>query len=249
MKLRISQEKLKLLLEKKKNYIGNDGSLVGACSTLLALVIALFSADFHDVLTIPAIRVQQLFVFATIINLLYILYLLYKNHKEKYTHLSLYDDIEKLSETVTEYRTLAVIKDMFSKYPNRFLVYKDKIWNCYLCLHYPYDKTRTDSIENDIAVRLSQDLHIPAQSIIVTKVVEKEGEKYSYRANEIKKYSFYYLWVTFTDDAYSNIKSDSFIIQNKEYYWKSIEELIADKNTFERNRDVIINLESQIWPQ
>ena len=170
---------------------------------------------------------------------------------DRYNQNMLFDDIKELSTLKNEYRALAVIKDTFSKYPNRFLVYYDEIYHCYLCPHFPITKEeiKDNFYSEKILEYISNELRVSKKHLFVNSVrQQKEHVKYSLRENDNKNFLFYYCKVDISNfDKYQNIKNDSFIIQGKKFAWVSLAELRKDTNTMERNSDVVNYLESNKW--
>lgn len=66
------------------------------------------------------------------------------------TYEDLLSDINKLNEIAHNY-SIVLIKDSFQRFPNRFLVYEDKRWECKLFLNYKENPNNKEFIKNHLS--------------------------------------------------------------------------------------------------
>ena len=142
-------------------------------------------------------------------------------------------DINKLNE-IAHNHSIVVIRDSFNPFPNRYLVYEDKSWNCQFFLNYKENPNNEEFIRNHI----SRELKIGPDDIELSYVAQKLHEKYSESAKENKVYShkFYLAEIKKFPDQ---MQKDSFKCDGKTYYWKSLAELEEDKNVQKKNMDIL----------
>lgn len=245
-KLIISKDKLELLFEKNRKYIGRKALISGKISIGLTTITTVFVSEFKDVWFIPADIIKTMYIIVSIVMFVLAIHTIWKN---KITHKTLFNKAIELSEVENEYRAIIVLRDEFNSFSNKYLVYYDTVWNCYLCLHYSYNpkNEETESV-SAILNRVSNELFIEHEFLSGTSICIKDSCKHSYRTNETKFYHFhYYSAIINADHIPELLKQDQFEINDKKYYWKSIEELRNHRNTWERNSDVINFLESHVW--
>ncbi len=84
-----------------------------------------------------------------------------------YNHKKLGNEIVDLDQTA-HHHSIVAIKDTFQKYPNRYLVYEDKTWNCRFFLNYPMQLTETQNVDF-LKQKISGALKIPVDAIELTK--------------------------------------------------------------------------------
>lgn len=245
-KLVISKDRLALLFEKNKKYIGTNILVSGEISIGLSTTTTVFVSEFKDILFIPSEFIKAIYIIVSIIMFALAIHTLWKN---KITHETLLNKVIELSEVENEYRAIIVLRDEFNPYSNKYLVYYDTVWNCYLCLHYSYNPNNEETeSDNAILKRVSNELCIKPELLSVISICKKDSCKHSYRTNETKFYHFHYYSTTINSDNTPDLmKQDEFEINEKKYYWKSIDELRNHKNTWERNSDVINFLEAHVW--
>ncbi len=128
MQLLIDNNRLQLLLEQKKKYIGKKVTLDSVLSST-SLLISVILASYHDYLGISGNVFKTIFVLIGFFFTGKSIYDIFKDTKEKYDYSDLLQDINKLNE-ITHNHSIIIIKDTFNAYPNRFLVYEDERWNC-----------------------------------------------------------------------------------------------------------------------
>ena len=155
---------------------------------------------------------------------------------KKYTHETLYKDIEALDK-VTHPFSIVAIKDTYHPYPNQFLLYRDHKWNCNFFLNYRTQPTEEQNI-SFIKTKLSQELHLPIANISLHKVGQVLQEKYAVKENRQKVYDHAYYEAKLTAFP-EELQHHSFVIDGKEFVWMTLDEMKNDKEIQEKNLDVV----------
>lgn len=88
--------------------------------------------------------------------------------KNNYSKEDLFKDINKLNQ-ITHNHSIIAIKDTYSEFPNRFLVYDEPKWNCKLFLNY---KTNQNN-EKFIIDHISHELKIKSEDISIECIFRK----------------------------------------------------------------------------
>ena len=153
--------------------------------------------------------------------------------KNNYSKEDLFKDINKLNQ-ITHNHSIIAIKDTYSEFPNRFLVYDEPKWNCKLFLNY---KTNQNN-EKFIIDHISHELKIKSEDISIEYMSQKIHEKYSQNHKEMRVYCHRLYQVTLK--TFPNIMQDnSFEIDGVQYYWMSISEMERDSRIREVNQDIV----------
>lgn len=239
MKLLLDEDKVKLILERNKEYIG--GKKLDGIDTLIAGVIftiSVFLADYS--------KFKWMMTVSIVLAIFYVAYGVYQVHRSAKTSKinsdKLYELLEEANEMEKSQHSIVIIKDDFNKNSNRFLVYDDPGWKCRLFINY---HTITDGLKenmDNIRVHLKQELKTDTDE--GSYLFECIHKKYSPTANKEKTYlhKFYRFSLETTDE----IKHDDFVIDGKHYYWMSLAEMKADERIMERNKDVIRDVEMKL---
>ena len=219
-------------MEKKKEFIGKNvvwDSSLSATSFLISVILA----TYEDFLGIPGIVLKTLFVILGLFFTGKSIVDIISSKKNNYTYEDLLSDINKLNE-IAHNHSIVLIKDSFQRFPNRFLVYEDKRWECKLFLNYKENPNNEEFIKN----HLSGDLKIELDDISLSYLGQRIHEKYSESAKEEKVYchKFYTANIKHFPDK---ITQDSFEIDGKKYRWMTIIELEMDEEVQKKNRDIL----------
>lgn len=232
MKILIDDGKLNLLLEAKKRFIGKRvawDSILSAVSFLISVVFA----SYNDIWIIPAKLFKIIFLIAGLFFTIKVFIDIYKSKKNNYSYEDLLQDINKLNEITHNYSIIA-IRDSFNKYPNKYLVYYDNRWECKLFLNYKDNINNADFIKD----HLSRELKIEKSNMKIDYVSQLISEKISGSDGQKKVYSHKLFMVTINEFP-EVMKSDSFIIDGRTYFWNSIIDLENDSSAMEKNSDII----------
>lgn len=238
-KILIDREKLNLLLDSKKQYIGNKITIDSILSSVSFLVSVLF-ASYDDVFGISGKLLKYLFVCCG-------LWFTYRTIKEaiasktnNYSFEDLLSDINKLNE-IQHNHSIVVIKDTFNSFSNRFLVYDDLRWNCLLFPNYKDNDNNNDFITN----RLSNEFQIKVDNISLEFVDQYISFKFSESNNEYRVYNHKF-YIAKIKKFPKYMEDDNFSISNKKFCWKTIDELKQDDNVMKKNKDIVSHVEEII---
>ena len=232
MKIMIDDVKLHLLLEQKKEFIGKNvvwDSLLSAISFLVSVLLA----SYEDFLGIPGIIFKTIFVLLGVFFTAKSLKDIYDSKKNNYSYEDLLRDINKLNE-IAHGHSIVLVKDTFRKFPNRFLVYDDKRWECLLFLKYK----QNPDIESFIRNRISSELKIEPQDMDLSYLGQRIHEKYSESAKKNKVYCHRFYMASIRNYP-EEMRKDSFQCDGKEYRWMTLDELEQDDNVRKKNSDIL----------
>ena len=232
MQLLIDKTKLELLLVKKKQHIGKTLTLDSLMSSI-SFLISVYFASYETVWGISGNTLKVLFSILGIIFLFKSIYDLWKNKKCNYTYNDLFADINTLNE-ITHNHSIIIVKDSFNKFPNRFLVYDDKVWECRLFINY----NENENNEAFIKSHLSSELNVDISDITLKFTTMKIHEKLSQR-DKINKMYCHKFYLADIKEFPQCAKDDTFTIGGKTYHWVTIEDLEADENAMAKNSDII----------
>lgn len=232
LKILVDETKLNLLLEKKKQFIGNRvvwDSVLSAISFL----VSVFLATYKDIWIIPGTVLKTVFVLLGLFFSGKSVYDVYLSRKNTYTHEDLFNDINKLNE-ITHNHSIIAIKDSFNEFPNRFLLYDDNRWSCRLFLNFK------DNINNEsfIIDGISNRLKIKRNQISVKFIAQQIHEKYSESHKENRVYCHRLFEVSISQVS-EVMKADTFEIDGVKYRWMSIAEMEQDSHIMEINSDIV----------
>ena len=232
MQLLIDKTKLELLLVKKKQHIGKTLTLDSLMSSI-SFLISVYFASYETVWGISGNTLKVLFSILGIIFLFKSIYDLWKNKKCNYTYNDLFADINTLNE-ITHNHSIIIVKDSFNKFPNRFLVYDDKVWECRLFINY----NENENNEAFIKSHLSSELKVDISDITLKFTTMKIHEKLSQR-DKINKMYCHKFYLADIKEFPQCAKDDTFTIGGKTYHWVTIQDLEADENAMAKNSDII----------
>ena len=119
MRLLIDKTDLELLLEKKREYIGNKVTIDTIIAGVSFLLSAL-TASYNDILGISGIVLKTVFCVIGIAYIIKIIFDIIDMYKNKYDHNILAQDIISLNK-IQHNHSLIAVKDTFNNEPQRFL--------------------------------------------------------------------------------------------------------------------------------
>lgn len=232
MKILLDDVKLTLLLEQKKQFIGTHivwDSILSAASFLMSVLLA----TYPDILFLSGTVLKTVFVMLGLIFTGKSILDVHSSLKNSYTHEDLFSDINKLNE-ITHNHSIVAIKDSFEKFPNRFLVYYDTRWECFLFLNF---KTNVNN-ESFIINGLSHQLKTDRSNIRLDYISQMVHEKYSESHQESRVYC-HRLYTAELTVFSPEIKFSEFTLDGIQYRWMSIAEMESDNRTMTVNSDII----------
>lgn len=232
MKLLIDDVKLNLLLTQKKQYIGKAVVWDSVLSSV-SLLISVWLATFRDYFGVPGTALKVFFAIVGVAFTIKAVLDVRKSQKDKYTYEDLLKDINKLNE-ITHNHSIAVIKDTYNEFSNRYLVYEDKKWDCDFFMNYKDNANNEEFIKS----RLSSELKINKDDITLRYFGSDIREKFSETAKKNKLYNhkFYFAEIASFPEP---MKSDTFEIDGKTYKWRCISDMEQDKKIQEKNMDIL----------
>lgn len=230
MRLLVDDKDLQLLLEKKRDLIGNKVTIdmiIAGVSFMLSVI----TADYGVMLGVSGVIWKTIFF---MIGVYYCAKRIYQMRKNEYTHETLYNDIKKLDE-IQHNHSLVIIKNTFGEDIDNYLVYFDERWECKLFLNY---KTQVYNDEQNIINNVSSDLRINPELIHCNYIASKIQEKYSYSHKENRIYN-HRLYEVRIDQFDNEMKKNDFKKDKKHYYWMTMDQMQNDSEIQKKNLDVI----------
>ena len=134
----------------------------------------------------------------------------------------------------THDHSIVAIKDTFNEYPNRFLLYYDARWKCYL---FPNFKDNADN-ESFIKEGISNKLKVKADGIDMMFLTRKRQQKYSESHKENRTYLHSVYKATIKKFPTAE-RTDEFDMDGVKYRWMSIPEMESDDRIQKVNSDVV----------
>lgn len=239
-KIVIDENELKLIIEKNRDSITDRRNWIDNIGTAGSLFLTIMSSDFKDLWIIKADYIQYTVWLITGYYLLKGCKTWWKNRKSQFDKDVLYQKISEKSEIEKAPFSIIIIKDDFSEFSNRFLVYEDGRWGCKLFLNYFMQSSDAESEKENQLESVSNYLKIHKNKMTIDYLFMKESTKYSPTSQKNKTYNFYYYHVKIKEEAFSNkMKRSSFEIDGRTFKWMSMDELWNDRATIEKNSDVL----------
>ena len=239
-KIVIDESELKLILEKYRDNITDKRNWFDNIGTAGSLFLTIVSSDFKDLFFIKAEYIQYTVWVITTYFLIKGCRTWWLNRKSSFDKDELFKEISKKSEIERVMFSIIIIKDEFTEYPNKFLVYEDKRWGCNLFLNFYMQDNNGENEKDNILKSVSNYLKIGKNNMVIDYLFMKESTKYSPTAHKNKSYDFHYYYLKIKNEAFAdNMKQEAFEIDGRNYKWMSMDELMSDKATMERNADVL----------
>lgn len=235
MHILLDQTELELLLEQKRAYIGRTKD--GFLDSVFAAVTFLFSliyTECEDFFFIKGSFIKGVFLLVALAFLIRGILLMAKQND--YSANQLKKDIDGLNRMEHPFSIIG-IRDTYNTYANRFLLYYDTRWKCYL---FPNGRTDMDEAVNEENLKrdVSRSLKVAPETISVRKRGERIHQKYSVSDCIPKWYhhTFYELTVAQFPEKAQTIAFD---IEGTSYRWMSIAEMEQNPRIQEVNSDIV----------
>ena len=232
MKMVIDEKDLELVLEEKKELIGVKATWDSVISAISLLVSALFG-NYTNIGPVPGWTFKWGLMAIGVAFTIKCIMDIRKMVKHPYTHKDLLRDIENKKENTHDHSIVA-IKDTFNEYPNRFLLYYDARWKCYL---FPNFKDNADN-ESFIKEGISNKLKVKADGIDMMFLTRKRQQKYSESHKENRTYLHSVYKATIKKFPAAE-RTDEFDVDGVKYRWMSIPEMESDDRIQKVNSDVV----------
>lgn len=233
MRLLIDKKDLELLLEKKREFIGNKVAI----DTIIAgvsFLLSVFTASYDDILGIPGIVLKTIFCMIGILYCMKIAKDIFHMYKDKYDYNDLMKDITGL-DMIQHNHSLVVIRNLFTENKQKFLVYYDEKWDCKLFLNY---KTMDRDNENSILDRVAADLALNREDMECHYITSRVQEKYSVSHGENRVYN-HRLYELKIHHFPEQTRQTDFVLNGRHYYWMTLEEMEHDENIEKKNMEVV----------
>lgn len=228
----IDKNELELLLEKKREFIGNKvtfDTVIAGISFLLSVL----TASYDDVFGIQGIVLKTVFCTVGVVYVLKIIVDIFKRCRNKYDHIVLRSEIENLNMIQHDHSLVILCNSELSD-EKEYLVYDDERWDCKLFLNY---KTQDRNNESFISDKISADLQIGKDKINLRYITSRVQEKYSVSHDEKRTYNHRLYELQISD--WPAKKQKDFVVNGKHYYWMSIADMEKDKNIVKKNLEVV----------
>lgn len=235
--LKIDEEKLKSLLEKKKTKIGFQKTNI--IPPVISAVSSLITFLCKDVF--PNKFIKGLMLTVVFVSFIYAIYILIQNIVHNYSYNMLYYDIESLDDNKVHVFNIVVQK--YNDKSGKFLLFYQPSWKCKLfpnyksvCKYKKGDVPFADDLKN-ICKLYQSDTGIK----ISEKQLQYKGEiddfKYSVNDKINKHYVFRFFLVI--SQPTDNLSDSSFKYGGKTYYWMTIQDMLKDRNILKKNKKVV----------
>jgi hypothetical protein len=225
-----------LLLELKAEMRSRDGwhAPLGILASLLFTILV---SDFKPRLGLSAERWSTLAYVALLVTAGWTVWAVVLARRAK----SIDDALDRICENALTQRrhyALLFLRAQDTAGVNRFLVYFDQEWGCYLL---PFVRVFDESSDvNSIRDGASDLLAMPVNSI---KVAELEGyevssDKISQGTKKLTSYLFSFYAVRLLAVRDDRFLAREFTVDATRYKWASVEEMLEDGSTRDRNGEV-----------
>lgn len=239
-KIILDENELKLILEQNRDNITDKKNWIDNIGTAGSLFLTIISSDFKGLWIIKAEYIQYTIWIITAYYLVRGCKTWWKNRKSEFNKEILFKKISEKSEIEKVSFSIIVIKDDFSDFSNKFLVYEDPRWGCKLFLNYYMQSSNAENEKENQLESVSNYLKIHKNKMTIDYLFMKESTKYSPTAQRDKSYDFHYYHIKIKKEAFSSkMKKESFEIDGRTFRWMSMDELWNDRATMEKNADVL----------
>lgn len=222
-----------------RNHLVSRGNEIGHSKTqasfntltALAFLISAWTGD---------IPFQQGMILLGVLATIWSIIDIQKAFIKPYNHEILWKEIKSMDQIKHKFSLIAV-KDTFCEYSNRFLVYWDARWECWLLLNF---RTPDNNEVEVLARRTAETLHVP---VAKTKLQWEDVQVYtkfsvSDRIRKVYEHNLYIAKITSWTET---LKQRQFVLDGVEYKWMTLREMKNDSNIMKKNRDVVAMLEKE----
>lgn len=234
-KILISEDRLQLILEKHKSDIGSKDNWSNVV-TGVSFIVSTCSASYGAFLDIPGNLIKSLILIIAVCLTGWGVLMVMNSHKDKFDHNKLYEEMRKANEIEHPFSIVA-IKDTFSEYPNKYLLYYDNRWNCWFFMNFRTNQEESQN-EKNIKNGLSAKLKISPDDFDLEYRTEAIHPKYS-ESDKEKKYYHHRLYKCIVKEFSDDLKKSKFTIDNVDYTWMSIDEMEKNPSIRKHNMDVV----------
>lgn len=249
-KITINRSDLKLYIKEYDDIQDTKKSWHLPLTVLISLVIALATTSFQESVAIPISEykiqipdgMSLVLWAATIVFIIWTARAILRSIKTKNPIELLLRNIDTSILNKPDRTSIFIIKRNKDN-KNELLVEKKGSWACYL-LPYVKQSALTEYTSNQkegTTKSLGDKLGTDTKDIKIELLQEFnfKSEKFDPPQNVVKEYHFEVFHVKISNDS---LKKDSFTVGDREYYWKTLNELEEDPNTKRNNKDIINHL-------
>lgn len=239
----INSSTLELILKKYHEKLSSKNSWTFPFGVFLSLLLCLMVSDFKDKFGLKAIQWETLVVIFLIVSLLWLFKDLIKSWKEEPFEV-LMSDIQNNIKNIPEYTAIYFIKSKIDDIP-KILVEKNMTWDCFFLpyVHYsPYESIHAQK-EKHLKKTIAGFLGIKYKRIDITHIENYSliSEKYSESERIKKQFNFEFFAFRIAASEMRGIEKE-FSVGGKGFCWMTLDELESDRNTTDKNGDVINHL-------
>lgn len=208
-------------------------------SIFLTIFITILVSDFKDNFGLTGDQWQAISVFALVACLIWLGQTLVKIRKspsqEDILHL-----IYEQSSTRNRRDAVFFIRAKDKSGTIKFLVYLDKVWDCYFC---PYMKIPDNTNVNDVTYRnyISSIFDVRASDVSIIELddLSLSSQKKSERTGQLTDYNFHFIFVKIGSPSERDIVAEEFVRHGRTYSWKTLEEAEEHEESYLKNGDVL----------
>ncbi len=236
MDIKINKDRLKIYLNKRKNYIEfNKYAGLAEIISGLSMLLAMLTTNIDSgIFKYPIIHFIGIFI--SVIILLYGLILFAISLKRHFTVDLCYKEICNLDDSNRRIQNVIIIKD--NDQNGRFLLVYNSAWKCYLFPSFNSDILNLhDGDEQHILQNIVKEcFDVRNQSIELQHI----GDTESYKENIAEKCSMNYKFRFFIVKNIDLPKTKKVFKRNgHKFTWMSMDKMYANRNITKKNLDVI----------
>ncbi|WP_407398477.1 hypothetical protein [Treponema sp.] len=226
--MNIEESELREILDKQRKSVESKRFPI---ESLLSLFVFILSAVLGQVFT-HAIWVRILFWLIVLCHACFVLFLIFKYFKNRYSETDFLKDI-KNSERVRNF-SLVVLKDISGKFKNSYLLRYDCRWKCFLL---PYLQTHDQDDKEFIQEYVDNVLELSDAEIKDVKF--DDVVKYSVSDNMTKKYHHTFYLVNFNASDSKLITKRTIVINGEKFKWFTIDQMKRNKAIEQKNSETV----------
>lgn len=247
----INSTKLQSLVSDYGREMGGRVGWTVPAAFLLSVVLCIPVSDFKAFLGLTADQVKLIVYLIGIVSFFWTLAELRKIIKEK-PFLSFQKGIAESLINTPDFTVMYLIKLTTDHLP-RILVEKNPTWNCYFL---PYtSRTATDGFSTkkitELKSTISSYLAISNDAVNIDHLRDYTftSEKFSEKDKVQKQFNFDFFFFSIpANKMMANYNNSPLVVGGKTFYWMTLDELLNDPVTLQRNGDVLQHLQRNYGP-
>lgn len=245
----INTDRLQLIIQRHAATQKSASEWTTPLSIMLALWLVLPITDFRDRFGLTGDQWSIVVLMSAILTSAWFLRRIIAAIRAP-TFDDLLGEICANAERLDDHRGLFLFEGRDPHGVDRILVYFDEVWECFLLPHaniQAWDLADV-SAESPLAQYAGRLIGVPADQLEVTPLrsLALRSTKFSEFYKREKSYTFEFLHVIVRGKIRPDLLSPSFTSGGREYHWMSLVELLSDRATNIKNKDVIHHLEGHV---